>query len=73
MDWSICTPPFEFCLKVPAAGLIDGASGNLSGRLSLYGQARLVHGGQWTGIQHRHNVYKMVDAKYLSGTNHEID
>ena len=33
-----CAPLFEICLKA-AADLMDGASGNLSGRLSLQCQA----------------------------------
>jgi hypothetical protein len=37
-DRAICAPLFEICLKA-AADLIDGASGNLSGRLSLHCQA----------------------------------
>jgi hypothetical protein len=37
-DRATCAPLFEICLKA-AADLFDGASGNLSGRLSLYCQA----------------------------------
>jgi hypothetical protein len=37
-DRAICAPRFEIRLKA-AADLFDGASGNLSGRLSLYRQA----------------------------------
>jgi hypothetical protein len=37
-DRAICAPRFEIRLKA-AADLFDGASGNLSGRLSLYCQA----------------------------------
>ena len=56
-------PLFEICLKA-AADLMDGASGNLSGRLSLYCQA----GWSMKGSEEAY----IIDKKYTKGLTPRI-